>query len=109
MNRTLAKTTGLDAGKLLFGQVHDALGGNVKWLISGGAALPKETYDTFARVGLRLSEGYGLTEAAPVLTVAKPSSSGVAGNVERPSQASTCASTRRTRTASARSSPADRT
>jgi long-chain acyl-CoA synthetase len=84
MNRTLAKTTGMDAGKLLFGQVHEALGGNVKYLISGGAALPKDTYDTFARVGLRLSEGYGLTEAAPVLTVAKPSSSGSAGNVGTP-------------------------
>jgi long-chain acyl-CoA synthetase len=84
MNRTLAKTTGLDAGKLLFGQVHEALGGNVKWLISGGAALPKDTYETFARVGLRLSEGYGLTEAAPVLTVSKPSSSGAAGNVGTP-------------------------
>ncbi len=84
MNRTLAKTTGLDAGKLLFGQVHEALGGNVKYLISGGAALSKDTYDTFARVGLRLSEGYGLTEASPVLTVAKPSTKGSAGNVGTP-------------------------
>ena len=70
LNRTLGRTLGIDVGKLLFGQVHDALGGNVKYLISGGAALPKETQKRFAGWGLpSLFEGYGLTEAGPVLTV----------------------------------------
>jgi long-chain acyl-CoA synthetase len=45
----------------------------VRWLISGGAALPRETQERFARMGLRLTQGYGLTEAAPVLAVARPS------------------------------------
>ena len=44
----------------------------MKWLISGGAALPRETQELFFGLGLRLTEGYGLTEAAPVLTVARP-------------------------------------
>jgi long-chain acyl-CoA synthetase len=44
----------------------------VRWLISGGAALPPETQKRFAALGLRLTEGYGLTEAAPVLTVTRP-------------------------------------
>jgi long-chain acyl-CoA synthetase len=74
LNRMLGKTTGIDLGKVLFGQVHEALGGNIRWLISGGAALPKDTQKLFAGLGFKLTEGYGLTEAAPVLTVAKPGS-----------------------------------
>jgi long-chain acyl-CoA synthetase len=82
-NRALGRTVGVDVGKLLFGQVHDALGGNVKYLISGGAALPKETQKRFAGWGLPLFEGYGLTEAAPVLTVTEKGK-GKAGVVGRP-------------------------
>jgi long-chain acyl-CoA synthetase len=74
LNRMLGKTTGIDLGRILFGQVHEALGGNVRYLISGGAALPKETAKLFAGLGFKLTEGYGLTEAAPVLTVAKAGS-----------------------------------
>ncbi|MFO0662330.1 MAG: AMP-binding protein [Polyangiaceae bacterium] len=72
LNRFLVKNAGLDIGKLLFGTVHDALGGHVRTLISGGAALPPETQKLFQGLGLKLAEGYGLTEASPVLTVAKP-------------------------------------
>jgi long-chain acyl-CoA synthetase len=82
LNRKLGKATGIDLGKVLFGQVHEALGGNIRWLISGGAALPKETQKLFAGLGFKLTEGYGLTEAAPVLTVAKPGSP--AGQVGKP-------------------------
>ena len=74
MNRQLSKNTGIDLGKVLFGPVHAGLGGNIKYLISGGAALPKDTQELFSGIGLKLIEGYGLTEAAPVLTVAKPGS-----------------------------------
>ncbi len=74
LNRKLGKTTGIDLGRILFGQVHEALGGNIRYLISGGAALPKDTAQLFAGLGFKLTEGYGLTEAGPVLTVAKPGS-----------------------------------
>ncbi|MFO0741143.1 MAG: AMP-binding protein [Labilithrix sp.] len=74
LNRQLSKNTGIDLGKVLFGPVHAGLGGNIKYLISGGAALPRDTQELFAGIGLKLIEGYGLTEAAPVLTVAKPGS-----------------------------------
>jgi long-chain acyl-CoA synthetase len=74
LNRMLGKSTGLDLGKVLFGAVHEGLGGNIRYLISGGAALPPETQKLFSGLGFRLTEGYGLTEAAPVLTVAKPGS-----------------------------------
>ncbi|MCO4770190.1 MAG: AMP-binding protein [Deltaproteobacteria bacterium] len=84
LNRMLGRTTGLDLGRLLFGVVHAQLGGNVRLLVSGGAALPESTHRFFAGLGLPLAEGYGLTEAAPVLTVdparpgAKPGSVGQA-------------------------------
>ena len=81
LNRNLGKATGWDLGKFLFGPVHQALGGNLKYLISGGAALPKETQELFVSLGLPLTEGYGLTEAAPVLTVSAPSPKARLGNV----------------------------
>ena len=73
LNRMIGESSGMNLGRLFFGSVHTALGGNVRWLISGGAALPKDTAQFFSGLGLPLSEGYGLTEAAPVLTVAKAS------------------------------------
>ena len=73
VNRWLGDHIGVDLGRLLFGSVHRQLGGNVRWLVSGGAALPRETQERFAGLGLALTQGYGLTEAAPVLTVARPS------------------------------------
>jgi long-chain acyl-CoA synthetase len=64
--------------------VHARLGGRLRFLISGGAALPKETSEMFRGLGLPLAEGYGLTEASPVLTVAKASSSAKPGSVGMP-------------------------
>lgn len=84
LNRMLGEKTGLNLGRIFFGTVHDALGGNVKYLISGGAALPKDTANVFRGLGLPLSEGYGLTEAAPVLTVAKASPKLRPGTVGKP-------------------------
>jgi len=71
LNRIIGKNIGLDIGRLFFGQVHERLGGNIRLLISGGSALPKSTQELFSGLGLHLAEGYGLTESAPVLTVAK--------------------------------------
>ncbi|MFO0670586.1 MAG: AMP-binding protein [Polyangiaceae bacterium] len=56
----------------------------MRYLISGGAALPNDTYDLFAGLGLRLTEGYGLTEASPVLTVAGTKGAPRAGHVGKP-------------------------
>jgi len=84
LNRWLGRQTGLDFGKLFFGSIHSRLGGNIRVLISGGAALPKETFQLFSGLGLHLTEGYGLTEAAPVLTVARPKPGGKPGSVGKP-------------------------
>ncbi len=84
LNRKLGKSLGLDLGRILFGQVHDELGGHVRFLVSGGAALPSDTAKTFAGLGLHLTEGYGLTEASPVLTVTKASPRTPPGQVGKP-------------------------
>ncbi|HTA87965.1 MAG TPA: AMP-binding protein [Polyangiaceae bacterium] len=81
LNRSLGKNLGVDTGKLLFGPVHHALGGHLKFLVSGGAALPQSTHHLFAGLGLHLAEGYGLTEASPVLSVAPGGPRAKAGNV----------------------------
>lgn len=81
INRLVGRRAGFSLGKVLFGTVHEQLGGNVRHLISGGAALPKETAKLFAGLGLPLSEGYGLTEAAPVVAVSKASLHGKPGQV----------------------------
>jgi long-chain acyl-CoA synthetase len=83
LNRTLGKSLGVDAGRLLFGPVHHALGGHLRFLVSGGAALPERTHELFAGLGLHLAEGYGLTEAAPVLTVASAGPKARPGHVGR--------------------------
>jgi long-chain acyl-CoA synthetase len=83
LNRALGKSVGVDAGRLLFGQVHEAMGGHLRYLVSGGAALPADTHQLFAGLGLHLTEGYGLTEASPVLAVAAAGPTAKAGAVGR--------------------------
>jgi len=56
------------ANKLVFSKLHEKLGGNLRFAVSGGAALPKEIGVFFQAAGVTIIEGYGLTETAPVLT-----------------------------------------
>jgi long-chain acyl-CoA synthetase len=56
------------ANKLVFSKIHEAFGGNAKLFISGGAPLGKETTDWFLSVGIRVFEGYGMTETSPVIS-----------------------------------------
>ena len=50
-------------------EIQAALGGHIRVLVSGGAALPDEIYDLFMELGLTIYQGYGITEASPVLSV----------------------------------------
>jgi len=84
LNRIMGRKTGLDLGRVFFGSVHQRLGGNIRVLISGGAALPKGTQELFQGLGLHLAEGYGLTETAPVLTVAEGRPGAKPGHVGKP-------------------------
>lgn len=57
----------IDIRKKLFKQVLDALGGNMRFIISGGAPLDKRVAKGFNDLGIELVQGYGLTETAPVI------------------------------------------
>lgn len=56
------------ANQLIFSQWRKALGGNIKFIISGGAALQARLARIFWAAGIPVREGYGLTETAPVIT-----------------------------------------
>jgi long-chain acyl-CoA synthetase len=56
------------AHALIFSKWREALGGNVKGLITGASACPMRVLRTFNAAGIPVREGYGLTEAAPGLS-----------------------------------------
>ena len=58
---------GIDIRKKLFNEIHKNLGGNIKLLVAGGAALDPETEKGFNALGFRMYQGYGLTESSPVI------------------------------------------
>jgi len=56
------------ADKLIFSKMRTALGGRIRLLVSGGAALPEELGYVYIGAGLPIVQGYGLTETSPVIT-----------------------------------------
>jgi long-chain acyl-CoA synthetase len=60
------------ADRLVFSQIRAGLGGRIETFISGGAPLGRELAEWYADVGIRIHEGYGLTETSPVIAVNTP-------------------------------------
>ena len=58
----------IDIRRKLFKQLIDALGGHMRFIISGGAPLDKKIAKGFNEIGVKLVQGYGLTETAPVIS-----------------------------------------
>ncbi len=76
VGRTLLKivlaTKSRKLGKIVFKKVHQGFGGHLQFMIAGGAALNKEVGTFFYGIGFDILEGFGMTEAAPMITFPRP-------------------------------------
>ena len=59
-------------GRIVFNKVHQTFGGNVQIMVCGGASLPLETGRFYKTLGFTVLEGYGMSEAAPMITFNRP-------------------------------------
>ena len=55
--------------KKMFGEVHNAVGGCVKLLVSGAAAMDPDIIENFCAMGLPMIQGYGMTESSPIIAL----------------------------------------
>ena len=60
------------ANRLVYSKVRDGMGGHVRFFISGGAPLGRKLAEWYADLGIRIHEGYGLTETSPVIALNNP-------------------------------------
>lgn len=58
---------GIDIRKKIFKEIHDNLGGALRVMVAGGAALDPEKEKGFWNLGFNVLQGYGLTETSPVI------------------------------------------
>jgi long-chain acyl-CoA synthetase len=71
------------ANKLVYSKVRARMGGRVEIFVSGGAPLGKELATWYSTMGIRIHEGYGLTETSPVIAISTPHAHKL-GTVGRP-------------------------
>ena len=71
------------ANTLVYKKMRAGFGGNVRYFIAGGAPLGLDTAQWFASAGIRILEGYGLTETSPVLAINTPAANRM-GSVGKP-------------------------
>ncbi|MFW5984102.1 MAG: AMP-binding protein, partial [Halobacteria archaeon] len=60
------------ADKLVYSRIREALGGDIEGFLSAGGSLSEDLARTYLGMGLPVFEGYGMTEASPVVSVAPP-------------------------------------
>ena len=66
------KTGWRSLGRKIFNKVHQSFGGHLQYMIAGGAALNKEVGTFFYGIGFDIMEGFGMTEASPMITFPRP-------------------------------------
>ena len=74
VNRMVKITNVLDKLQIkvkrkIFKEIHEAVGGNLRLIVSGAAPMDKELIKSLGNLGFRVVQGYGLTETSPVLAV----------------------------------------
>lgn len=67
-----AKLNNRTLSRFVFQSVRKKMGGNIKYCVSGGAALDKEIGLGLRTLGLDVLEGYGMTETAPIICFTRP-------------------------------------
>ncbi len=60
------------AKQLVYNKIKNKFGGHLRYFVSGGAALPQKIGEFFQALDIRILEGFGLTETAPVTHVNRP-------------------------------------
>ncbi len=70
--KTPTSTAWKIANALVYSKVRAGLGGRAESFISGGAPLGRELAEWYADIGIRIYEGYGLTETSPVIALNNP-------------------------------------
>lgn len=65
----LLNILGIDIRRRLFAQIHDNVGGKIRLIISGAAAIDPDVLKGFRSFGITVLQGYGLTECSPIVTV----------------------------------------
>lgn len=70
--RLAARLRSTGFSRRLFGKVHDRFGGHIQYLVSGGAKLDETVWRDFTTLGFEVLEGFGMTEAAPMITFTRP-------------------------------------
>ena len=60
------------AKKLIFSKLKDVFGGNIKYMVGGGALLDIKQQQFFYSIGIPIFQGYGLTEATPIISSNSP-------------------------------------
>lgn len=73
-NKNLETTSFLTPlfNKLVYSKLLEALGGNIRFIICGGAPLSNKVEKFFTNIGLTIYQGYGLTETSPVICANSP-------------------------------------
>jgi long-chain acyl-CoA synthetase len=66
------KVDSLSFSRKIFGSVQKKFGGNLKYLVCGGAPIDPEVVRLFKTLGFEILEGFGMTETAPMITFTRP-------------------------------------
>jgi long-chain acyl-CoA synthetase len=82
-NARLRQLTQLNLGPILFPAVHDVIGSEMRFLVTGGAKFDPVVGRDFYKLGFNLIEAYGLTETSGAATLTRPGEGGQ-GSVGRP-------------------------